>query len=402
VLLVLTLAGCAGAGPRTGPNEEAPVVEDESVRVAPRDTETAGGPGAEPKPAGDPPESPAEGEPAGPVVEDGQGEENDGPPGRYESACAERAELDDMLSQVRQQVGWAPCALAVWFDGFFGDERIFDEPAGSHGRLGLGTRWDERDGWDPFVRLRAQFVLPKFSKRFDGFAFIARGDEQQIVEERQQGFEALPSRFESTEAEDWLAGLGVTRARTPNQMLDFSVGVKIRWPLDPYAKVDWRWLRPLGRDTLFRFKETVFWRRSEQFGSTTRLDLDHVLNDSTLARWTTSGTVSGETSGVAWASQLIFYHVLSDDDSIAWRTGVFGETGRGVPIRDYGAELTYRRRFMREWLFFELGTSLSFPRDMPEESREPNWGVSFGIEMAFGSRAAEGEMEEKRFGEFQW
>jgi hypothetical protein len=55
-----------------------------------------------------------------------------------------------------------------------------------------------------------------------------------------------------------------------------------------------------------------------------------------------------------------------------------------VELRDYGLELRYRKRIVREWLFMELFTRVSWPHEFLEEVRESNFGVSIEFEMQFG------------------
>ena len=69
----------------------------------------------------------------------------------------------------------------------------------------------------------------------------------------------------------------------------------------------------------------------------------------------------------------------------AWsRSARGGETRNEVKTQDYGLELRYRKRISREWLFIELSTRVSWPREFLEEVRERNIGVGIDFEMQFG------------------
>ena len=52
--------------------------------------------------------------------------------------------------------------------------------------------------------------------------------------------------------------------------------------------------------------------------------------------------------------------------------------------KDYGVELRYRRQISRDWLFIELLTFVSWPRELAIERREANPGVGIEFEMQFG------------------
>ena len=111
-----------------------------------------------------------------------------------------------------------------------------------------------------------------------------------------------------------------------------------------------------------------------------------MLADDFLVRWTGSGTFSQETEGVRWYSTATLYQRLGNGRAMAYQAAISGETDRDVEIVDYGARVIFRRQIYREWLFLELRTSLTWPRDSLLEDREPNWGAGAAIEMQFGER----------------
>jgi hypothetical protein len=55
-------------------------------------------------------------------------------------------------------------------------------------------------------------------------------------------------------------------------------------------------------------------------------------------------------------------------------------------IADYGLRVIYRRRIYLEWLFLELRSSITWPRETLIERREPNWSAGIALEMLFGDR----------------
>ena len=69
---------------------------------------------------------------------------------------------------------------------------------------------------------------------------------------------------------------------------------------------------------------------------------------------------------------------------MAYSVFAAGETENAVKLQDYGVELRYRKRIARDYLYLELSTSLSWPREFLEEVRESNWGVGIELEMQFG------------------
>jgi hypothetical protein len=48
--------------------------------------------------------------------------------------------------------------------------------------------------------------------------------------------------------------------------------------------------------------------------------------------------------------------------------------------------LIYRRSVLRDWLFLELRSGISWPRETLLETREPNLSFGAAVEMMFGER----------------
>ncbi len=81
-----------------------------------------------------------------------------------------------------------------------------------------------------------------------------------------------------------MVGLGYTPLNRGAQRINLSVGVRVDWPPDPYTKVQYRWYHQLGKNLLFRFRQTGFWYLEDGFGTTSNLDLEHRPRPETLMR----------------------------------------------------------------------------------------------------------------------
>jgi hypothetical protein len=60
------------------------------------------------------------------------------------------------LDRSQQRLGWGVCRATLWFDGLFGDERAIEERDATYGYVQPKISWNEIDGVDPDVRLRAK------------------------------------------------------------------------------------------------------------------------------------------------------------------------------------------------------------------------------------------------------
>jgi hypothetical protein len=286
----------------------------------------------------------------------------------------------------RMQAGFyrTMCFTAARFDGFFGNARFDDEYQATYGSIAVGALWDERDHWEPSLRFRVRFHLPQLSERFNAFA--GRVDPDEYITERRDDFDTLPRQFGRQDDDAVLLGLGYSQPVRRGGRFDADVGAQLGFPMDPYVKGAYRISLPFLERNVLRLRETIFWQDSEGIGATTRFDLERLLKEHFLVRWTGSGTLTQETAGVRWFSTVTLYQNLGDGRALAYQAAISGETNREADITDYGLRVIYRRRIHVDWLFLELRSSITWPRATLLERRELNWGAGAGLEMLFGER----------------
>ena len=284
------------------------------------------------------------------------------------------------------------CLTAAGFDGFFGNARFDDEYEATYGSLSVGTLWDQRDQLDPTLRFRVNMKLPQFNDRFNGF--IGRTDPDEYVTDLRDDFDTLPRQFGQSEDDAVLLGLGYRQPVRGGGHFDASVGAKLDWPPAAFVKGTYRLDQPFLERNLVRLHETIFWRDGEGFGFTSRIDLERLLAERFLLRWTSLGTISEDTEGVKWFSNVTLYQNLGGGRALAYQVGISGETEHDVDIADYGLRVIYRRHVFRDWLFLELRSSVGWPRETLAERRETNWGAGVALEMQFGERRRKGTKDQ--------
>jgi len=299
--------------------------------------------------------------------------------------CRDKPQGPAWIDRMHAGLYKSMCFTAVWFDGFFGSARFDDEYQATHGSLAIGALWDERNRWDPSLRFRVQMKLPKMSDRYS--LFVGRVDPDEYVTELRDDFDTLPRQFGREGDDALLVGLGYSQPGRRGGHFDAGLGASLDSSAGPYAKGTYRIAVPILARNLLRLRETIFWEQSERLGATTRFDLERLLTDKLLARWTGSATFTQETQGVRWFSNFTLYQNLGDGRAISYQAGLTAESDREVPITDYGLRVIYRRTiFERDWLFLELRSSVTWPRDSLLERRESNIGAGMAFEMMFGER----------------
>ena len=265
-----------------------------------------------------------------------------------------------------------------WFGGG-NDAAIYQHTSGS---LAPALLWDKFDGLTPRLRFDVDVPLPHLNSRLH--AFVGRVNRDEYVTESSPASGAFAKQYGPLEEDETLFGI---RYRDPKQggRWQADAGIRFRSPLDPFVKGSYRFMRGSSEETLYSFRETAFWQNSEGFGFTSRIDIERILRDTWLFRWTGSGTISQETEGVRGYTALTMMRGLPNRRAIAAEVFTTGEFEAPVPTENYGVKFAYRRSISRDWLVLETRVSCTFPREELTEKRITNWGVGIGFEMFFGT-----------------
>lgn len=312
-----------------------------------------------------------------------------GPPAENASPmeiCAQPPETDlTVLQRVRRSLTVTACASSAWLDGLFGDQIHYDEYHATYGTVTLGGLWSDYDGFDPRLRFRARLQLPQWNERISAFA--GRVGEDDYISDTEGDFDALPTRqFGTLEDESVLLGLGYSSPERTGNDFDAGVGVRVDVPLDPYARARYEIVRSFADRYVFSARETVFWQNTEGFGTTTRVNLDRVISDRFLLRWSNLGKYTEETTGMEWYTQITLFQSVGQRTGLAWQAQMEGATDNEVQITRNAARLILRRQLTPDWLILELRGGVSWPRRKLSEEREASPEIGIAFEMQFGQK----------------
>lgn len=297
------------------------------------------------------------------------------------TACEQPARRREILvDTASRRLHQTVCGAVLWFDGLFG-ARDVDVARGSHGRLEVSTAYSEFTGSRTRLRFNARVRLPALEERLS--AFVGVDDEDDFVRDRSEGA-ALRPRPDSTDRDEFLAGLGFVGATTDRFQSEFRVGarsikmpkvfVQNRFTYVPYSET---------QNRIF-LRLTPFWNNRDGAGVTSNTSVDHILAEAFLLRWDTAATITEESPGLDWRSAVILYQNLRGTRAVAYEAFVRGATGAPEPLGDVGVRCVYREPFYKGSLFGQLILGYSWPRDDPALQREGATDIGLGVEMPFG------------------
>lgn len=279
--------------------------------------------------------------------------------------------LDLTHSWVSQRL----CEPAAWFDGFFGDPRTLEEnPVGSFIRLRNQARWDETEGLQYRVQVRANLILPHLSERLR--LLVARD------EDLEGDFNEI-GRFDDPDNRTRL-GLRFIADEQARSRFDLDGTVRLSGTsLNPRIRGRYRYIRGLTDRTLGRFTQSAFWEREDGFGLTSRLDWEWLPNRDRLVRWTGQGTWSEASDGIDWQTALVSFRQFDRRSAARVEVGAYGYTEPSFETESYYAAVRYRRQFLRHWLYWEIQPEHAWPLDERTGSRRGDWRLTLTLEVQF-------------------
>lgn len=258
-------------------------------------------------------------------------------------------------------------ALTAWMDNFFGDPTYDLESPDSLVRLDWTNTWDREDGHKARFRMRGKLHMPRISKRLNLLFNEQDGDELGADEQK--------------ESSD-LIGLQYSLGELNRSRVDLTLDAGT-WDLRPGVR--YRNQGPILTTMGYRFTQQIEYKDGEGFYSTTEVNLDHVVDENSLLRWSNRLIHGEETDGEEWQT------ILSLDQrqrplhkKHQFVIGYFGAI-EGVTdpdyVQNYRVGMVFRRQVYRSFFFAELEPSYNLRRDSPEQSRSGAWNIILRIEI---------------------
>jgi hypothetical protein len=354
------------------------------------------------------PAAPGEGLPA--ARTDGEGPPAAEPAGRTppdakeepEKAKDEQETLIDVGHSFVEQRIFAPI---LRLDRFFSDERDFEaERSQSFLRWRSEVRVTEDDTRPAFTTgVRATLRLPGLNKHLRKLRVVIAGETRDAVRTL---FPRGPQTPQDLEGDDEDIGTGDAGLRfyildTVLSHADLGAGILARLPPGAYGRLRFRTAIPVKRLFLTRTVLTGFWRTDVHFGTSAGLELERLIRTHLVARLAGSGTLTQESRGVEWISELALIAYLGQRLGAVAAVAVNGVTRPAVAARDpLGAPIRYspsldrfrvytrlRRDLYRRWFFVELEPELAWPWTL-ERGRHPAWGLTLRVEVQFQGEEA--------------
>ncbi len=263
-------------------------------------------------------------------------------------------------------------------DSFFGDERLYDEITETYASLKLSGLYERGGELSADAKFRLRLDLPRTKNRIK-LRFETEDDEfdDEVVN-------ALPAGTPPLGDNDVNASLQVILQETRNWTVSVSPGVKLRNPLDPYAKLRLR--RSFNLFTWrLRFVQSFEWFDSTGYGSKSTLYFDRRIGERSLLRLTSEAYRNEEEyihNDFRVSQRIYFFYALNKRVGLSTEAGIIGNS-RPIWHHDrYFYNVRARRDIHEGFVFLELRPQIDFYHDNDFHG-EPS--VMLTIEVLYGA-----------------
>lgn len=268
--------------------------------------------------------------------------------------------------------------LSRQIDSYFGSSiDLYNEISGTYVEVELAQQLAEAGDDETDADFRIKLELPRTEQRLDLLLESVREE----LDPRDDDAADQPRRTRDDEpAPGIFAGLRRVFVDTTGLQVSADAGVKVRTPLEPFARTRLRRTWPLGEWQL-RFKESLFWFDSDGAGQTTEIDLDRWLSERFALR--TSGRYRWRDETDEWriGHGVALFQILDRRNSLAYEAGVQASNRPLLRSEQYRLGLRFRRRLHRDWLFLSLVPDVIWRR---KRDFRPEPGLRIELEALLG------------------
>jgi len=263
------------------------------------------------------------------------------------------------------------CEPALWFDNFFGNDRIFQEgAAGTYIRWRNDFSYDEVESFNFNSDISFSIELPGLEDRL---RLTFESDEDEALRDITPG-----GNQESTNS------LGLQFDVKENSRSKFNVTIS----LSPRIRLRYRYTYPVYETVTLRLTQELQ-REKAVHSSRSLIDFEKLFKNQLFFRSSSEAKLSEEFDGIDWLQAFVLYQRVNKKTSLSYEISATGITEPLTLATNYRAAVRFRKNFHRRWLFYEISPELTWPVgfDVDDQltNRHSKWLIFFRLEVHFGN-----------------
>ncbi|MCL5041087.1 MAG: hypothetical protein M1440_01190 [Gammaproteobacteria bacterium] len=285
---------------------------------------------------------------------------------------------EERADRMHDQVARWVTSTSRNLDGFISREYP-DYDNTSYLRLRYTYDWEEAHTNEHDLGVRFRLDLPTTEERLR--LIIESEPEEARGTLADQGTGRVPDDQASTS--DTVLGLDRLSGRDKREQWNFrsGAGVRLRWPLDPYARITAERLWDLGQGPWQLGSDNrASWFNNRGYSARSRWDVGRPLDEQLHLRFVTTFQWQEEEDTLEFSESAELHQILSNRSAIRYSAVMIGNSLSDPRINDYYLQAYYRRDIHRDRVFLDLIPELHFPR---RADFDPRWAFTLRFELYF-------------------
>lgn len=296
--------------------------------------------------------------------------------------AAEQAQPPNIFASIdtpRDYLSGKIVSFATDIDRFFGNDRNYQESNKSVVQLDLARATGYGGDRKLVLSARANLNLPSTEKKLH--LLIESNPDQNITGE--------PVPNQNTAINNQVSGpqsyglaLRYEKVKEELKALHISADAGLKFQginINPFMRARSSYSIPFETWRL-KAAESVYWFNTIGAGETTQVDLEHFLSEPVLFRATSNATWLNNKQNFDLRQDLSVYQTLNERTALLYQVSAIGVSNPQVELTEYVAQILYRYRLHREWIFFELNPQVIFPK---VNNFNSSFALTMRLEMLF-------------------
>lgn len=248
----------------------------------------------------------------------------------------------------------------------------------SYLRFRTNLDYTHRGYFESKGRISIRVDLPHVEKDWN-LIFDTDPDDYDSLENKQRD---LGTRNSDNPVDGAIGGVRLEGDRLKHWRTKFDVGIKIRFPLDPFVRTEFRRVENVSENWVTQFTQEFFYYDSIGPGSLSELNFYHALkaDESRFLKISSSAQYLHDDVGWELLQQFTIADRLDLRNLMEYSTGIDVEPEDPDEISNYWLSATWRHRLYNDWLFMAVTTQIDAPREFDHKA---NPGVLFELEAFF-------------------
>lgn len=293
--------------------------------------------------------------------------------------CTHQHDSNGWVDRTHNWMSKTVCGPSRWVDGFFaGPNDIYTEQPGTQLRVIGASRFQEHDGDENEVKVRAKVELPNAQHRL---SLMFRNDDDTSDELRND----LASRPEEVGQNNTGYRAALRWVVDMPERMDIDLDAGVRSELTTFFRARYRWTTPVTSLATFRFTEKVYWEDPDGFGANSLFEIDRPFTERSTLRFASEWEKSEEFNEMKrdwyFNQSASVYFRLGAQSGIGASVGFDGFTAPVSAIQTVRTSVRFRRSIWRPWFFYEVEPYVFWPR---EENYKGVSGIVVRLELQAG------------------